>query len=169
MARRSLGPAPHREPQWDRALSARPHSGSRSGFAHELFGSPRDPPGRPARGSRDVVVWVGFAGSSPADGTGRFSPGPTRDGSAASHLGGRVRFMQAGPPPFSRGPIVRRAPTIGNYPGPTAGRRTEKGGWKHRGSTPRRGSAGDGSGIEGSGDQSNLGEAPVGEEARHGL
>src|SRR5439155_14086717 len=29
-------------------------------------------------------------------------PRPARDGSAASHLGGRVLFMQAGPPRFSR-------------------------------------------------------------------
>src|SRR5947209_19513578 len=55
---------------------------------------------RPGLARVGGLVWICRA--SPADGTGRFSPGPTRDGSAASHLGGRVRFMQAGPPPFSR-------------------------------------------------------------------
>ena len=83
-------------------------------------GRPVDQPGDRGVGGLD---WICRA--SPADGTGRFSPGPTRDGSAASHLGGRVRFMQAGPPPFSRGAIVRRASRIGNYPGGPRFRRTE--------------------------------------------
>src|SRR5439155_10262225 len=50
----------------------------------------------------------------PGDGRGG-QPRPARDGSAASHLGGRVLFMQAGPPPFSRADIVRRKGPSGNY------------------------------------------------------
>ena len=48
------------------------------------------------------------------------SPGPPRDGSAASHLEGRVAFMQAGPPPFSRTCMVQRVGGDGNYRAPAA-------------------------------------------------
>src|SRR5205807_7580004 len=49
---------------------------------------------------------------------GAVSPGPPRDGSAASHLEGRIAFVQAGPPPFSRTCIVQRVGGDGNYRAP---------------------------------------------------
>src|SRR5205085_411781 len=53
------------------------------------------------------VSWLDSAGR-PAKASRGGGPQPARDGSAASHLEGRLRFMQVGPPPSSRAPIVQR-------------------------------------------------------------
>ena len=45
-------------------------------------------------GPESPVVWLDSAGPIPADGREPEGFPPARDGSAASHLGGRVRFMQ---------------------------------------------------------------------------
>src|SRR5262245_44504642 len=43
---------------------------------------------------------------------------PAREGRlAANHLGGLLRFMQVGPPPFSRAPMVRQIPRCGKQRG----------------------------------------------------
>ena len=79
------------------------------------------PPFRPARSTRPgpagSVVWLDSAGSSPANRRAGAvnSPGPPRDGSAASHLGGRMLWLQVGPPPLSRAPILHRDRAVDNY------------------------------------------------------
>jgi hypothetical protein len=67
-------------------------------------------------GAREVGDLVGFC-RSPGKASGGGPPQPARDGSAASHLEGRLRFMQVGPPPSSRAPIVQRAGEMDNGAG----------------------------------------------------
>lgn len=54
-----------------------------------LTARPVDPPG-----THEVGGLVGFRRGRPGARAGRFSPDPLRDGSAASHLGGRALFIQ---------------------------------------------------------------------------
>jgi hypothetical protein len=61
---------------------------------------------------RELGELVGFC-RSPGGRAGPRTP-PARDGSAASHLGGLLPFMQAGPPPLSHVAMVRHDPRFGN-------------------------------------------------------
>jgi hypothetical protein len=94
-----------------------PGDGPAHSVAYRLTSSSASPEassGRPA-GAGEVGELVGFC-RSPGGRAGRWAP-PARDGSAASHLGGLLRFMQAGPPPFSRAPMVQQNPQVINSTG----------------------------------------------------
>src|SRR5262245_15215700 len=81
---------------------------------HRCFGLTKASSGRPA-GTDEVgeLVWI----LPVARRTGG-AVAPAREGRlAANHLGGLLRFMQVGPPPFSRAAMVRQIQRCGKHAG----------------------------------------------------